>query len=115
MFEELESRPCSQEELLGESPESNFYESNPNSVSDIVRYGPKMRCPVKQKELALWGNYDTTEAQNIMIVFEKCDPDLSPVPCKNETEINEWLVFKYFVVMTNQKKFVSHRFDEAKI
>lgn len=44
------------------------------------------------------GDYDTDEAKNLMVIFEKCDiktdsgtkPD-SDIICKSDAEINEWL------------------------
>ena len=57
--------------------------------------------------MRLFGNYDTGVANNLMIVFEKCDPQKNDF-CKSEEEIYEWLSFKYFVVIENSKRFIPH-------
>lgn len=44
-----------------------------------------MRCIIDENDVYMYGNYDTVAARNIMVVFEKCDPEKSKVPCKNET------------------------------
>ena len=74
-----------------------------------------MRCLVDPKNITIFGNYDSQDAQNFMVVFEKCDPLKSTIPCKTEAEINEWLLMKYFMIFSNEKKFISHKFDEDKI
>ena len=58
--------------------------------------------------MQLWGNYDTNLASNFMVVFEKCDAKkLSPgLKCKSEAEIEQWMQFKYIVVMENEAKFI---------
>lgn len=50
-----------------------------------------------------------------MIVFEKCDNKTSTVPCKSDDEINEWLFEKYILTLTNQKKFVQHKFEDERL
>mmetsp|Transcript_24759 Transcript_24759/g.30943 ORF Transcript_24759/g.30943 Transcript_24759/m.30943 type:complete len:115 (-) Transcript_24759:745-1089(-) len=50
-----------------------------------------------------------------MLVFEKCDPSWSPVPCKSEAEIADWMLYKYFVMLSNRKKFSQHKFGEARM
>ena len=63
----------------------------------------------------MYGNYDSSRTSNLVIVFEKCDPRTSSVPCKSEEEIEDWMYFKYLVVFSNQKKFQSHKFSDDKI
>ena len=48
-----------------------------------------------------------------MLVFEKCDPEKRR--CKSEQEIDEWLEFKYIMVIENTKTFIPHLFDEKSI
>ena len=74
-----------------------------------------MRCVVDKQDLVMWGNYDSAEARNIMIVFETCDPETSSITCKSNSEIKEWLLNKYFLILSNEKKFVTHKFDSEKI
>ena len=69
-----------------------------------------MRC-LDQESIQLFGNYDTGIANNLMIVFEKCDP-ASKDYCKSEQEIYNWLSFKYFLLIENQKRFIPHQFSQ---
>ena len=61
--------------------------------------------------MELWGNYDSPDVRNIMIVFEKCNNETSEVRCKSEDEISQWMQQKYILVYLNQRKFVQHKFD----
>ena len=72
-----------EEELLGNTEDTSFYKAARSSISDIVMYGPKMKCPVNRDQMELWGHYDTTETNNIMVVFEKCDNSTSTIQCKS--------------------------------
>ena len=76
-----------------------------------------MRCIKNLDELKIWGDYDTNKASNLMVVFEKCDITKRPPgqKCKSETEIEEWMAFKYIVTLENEKKFISHKFDSNRI
>ena len=70
-----------------------------------------MKC--MDSDLPLYGHYDSNEAANLMLVFEKCDSEKRR--CKSEKEIDEWLEFKYFIVHENTKNFVPHLFGEERI
>ena len=43
-----------------------------------------MICPIDVDEMYGSGNYDTTEAENLMVVFEKCNPDKVSYTCADE-------------------------------
>ena len=49
-----------------------------------------------------------------MVVFEKCDSETG-IKCKSESDIAEWMVDKYLIILTNQKKFISHKFEEDRL
>ena len=74
-----------------------------------------MKCLKNPSDLVLWGNYDLPSAANLVLTFEKCDPQKSEVECKSDEEITEWLEFKYLVGIWNSKNFVQHRFDDDRI
>ena len=77
-----------------------------------------MNCLDEKDDLKLWGNYDTSSARNLMIVFEKCDNatmSSSQEPCKSEEIIAEWMKFKYIFVYMNEFKFVPHKFEDDRI
>ena len=89
-----------------ETPTSNFFELAEITKEDSQLYGPKMLCASDPADLSIYGNYDSEKASNLMIVFEKCDASWSSVPCKSETEIENWMLEKYIIVMSNSKKFI---------
>ena len=89
LFTELETKTCPLEYFLIDNfdVKTPFFEFPSYSENDVKIYGPKMRCLTKPEQLSLWGNFDTSYASNLMIVFEKCSNSTSSVPCKTEKEI----------------------------
>ena len=73
-----------------------------------------MKCIDKEASIEIFGSYKTDKSSNLMIVFEKCDPALRST-CKDETEIQEWLLFKYIVTLENERKFHQTSFGEETI
>ena len=67
-----------------------------------------MRCLDKSQNLELWGNYNTGQAQNLKIVFEKCDIAKRPkgAKCKTEDEISAWMEGKYIALIFNEARFI---------
>ena len=80
--------------------------------STLRNHGHKLKCVSEPEKLAVWGDYDSTEAQNIGIGFFKCDNATSTVTCKSEAEIKNWMKDKFLIILTNLNEFVSYRFDE---
>jgi hypothetical protein len=35
--------------------------------------------------------------------------------CKSEEEIADWMIYKYIITLTNEAKFIQHKFGEEKI
>ena len=114
-FEEVVLRPCQESDfdLGGGAPNSLFYDTNPSSMQDLVNHWRKLKCIQDPQQLTLFGNYDTEQAANLMIVFELCNPKLRK--CKTEDQIREWLQRKYIVTLQNNKRFVQHEFDDKRI
>ena len=71
-----------------------------------------MKC-ITDDLTQIYGNYDSYSAENLMVVFELCDPDKTT--CKSEQKIKEWIKSKYIVTLTNQRDFISHEFKEKRI
>ena len=71
-----------------------------------------MKC-ITDDSTQIYGNYDTYTAQNLMVVFELCDPNKTL--CKREEEIKAWIESKYILTLTNQKSFISHEFEDKRI
>ena len=69
-----------------------------------------MTCIEDDEAFNMYGHYDAGLARNLMIVFEKCNPDLRT--CKKEKEIREWLNFKYIVTVQNRNDFIQYEFGD---
>ena len=52
-----------------------------------------------------------------MVVFEKCDITKRPAgsKCKSEPEIEAWMEFNYILMLTNEARFIQHKFGENRI
>ena len=64
-------------------------------------------------DISQYGHYDSIKTANLMLVFEKCDSDKRA--CKSENQIDDWLEFKYIMVIENTKSLIPHLFDEDSI
>lgn len=67
----------------------------------------KLKCIEDPYEI--WGDYNSDKTANVQAVFVKCNPEKRL--CKKEEEINEWLKFKYLIVLHNQQNFL-HSIDD---
>ena len=104
-FTEIKTRPCKDSDLndLDNSNSlSNFYPINKYSELNQQFYGLKLKC-IDNEELSVYGNYDSGAAQNLMVVFERCDP--AKRVCKSETEFQNWLSYKFLITLENTKVF----------
>ena len=116
-FTEIETRPCTRADFNyeprpgeeGNSENPMFYRTT-NTANDLRMYGLSMKCVKDPKDMAVWGNYNTGNAGNFQVVFEKCDPSKDPVPCASEEAIDDWMASRYFVTLENQRKFIQHKF-----
>ena len=101
-FEEIPTVPCRDTDYFGPSGEGDLEDAPFLPVKHEMKvfhktYGPKLLCPKDLNDIEIKGNYDTSVASNLMIVFEKCDPVLrakSGLKCKTEEQMEEWLLFK---------------------
>ena len=122
-FIELENKVCQPEDFnfgntTDEANVSPFYPVKETSESDLKSFGPrKMRCIKNLSELKVCGNYDTSKASNLMIVFEKFDvlKGLPGEKCESEADIQTWMSSRYIVTLENEKKFISHEFAGSRI
>ena len=57
-------------------------------------------CVEKLEELSIYGDFTSPQANNLMIVFEKCNPTLEN-KCKSKEEIDAALEETYIVVVEN--------------
>ena len=72
-----------------------------------------LKC-ITDDKTKIKGNYNTHIAQNLMVVFEKCDIKTQKA-CKSEEEISEWMQNKYILTLTNIKSFIQYEFFEDSI
>ena len=109
-FLELESHFCKEKDLpdtQGSNKESNFYNLSENSEPNLLEYGPRFKCLTNpERDLKMFGNYDTSIAANLMVVFDKCNNKTSSVPCKSKEEIDEFMKFKYMIALWNSRNFI---------
>ena len=113
-FHEIGSHYCDSAEfndVLGKNANSNFYPIAPSYEGDVIRYGHRLKClDDPEHDLRLWGNYNTNSTANLVVALVKCDNNTASVTCKSEEEINEWLTFKYFTTIWNNKQFKHDKF-----
>ena len=83
----------------------------------MATYSQKMKCfdNGDAGDTDIYGSYNTDKASNLMIVFEKCNKNKENQTCKPDNVIDEWLEFKYLVVLENEKLFVQDSFNEDSI
>ena len=103
-FTEIPTRPCTQEDFAEDS--SLFYKLKESSKEELDINWRKLKCIDKDTELMMFGNYRSQAANNIMVVFEKCDATVPGATCKSETDIKKWLEFKYIITVDNIKRFI---------
>ena len=84
---------------------------------DLENHWEDLICPIDVNDWYGSGTFDEAKAQNFMVVFEKCDQaketaGRTGIKCLSEQEINEWLVYKYIMTLTNEVQFKEHNFEE---
>ena len=84
-------------------------------------YGKSMRCIKNLEDQDIWGNYNTGNAGNIGVVFEKCDSEKNAknietagIVCASEDAIADWARGRYIIMLENENEFISHRFDDER-
>ena len=55
------------------------------------------------EHISISGLINMGKGQNLMVAFEKCDKRTSK--CKSDSEIEDWLEFRYMIVLENNKAF----------
>ena len=57
-----------------------------------------------------------------MIVWERCDPEKNKlseatkdIVCANDEDYKEWAKQRYLLTIENQKRFIQHKFGEARL
>ena len=118
---ELESRRCDLgkdfNDIEGSNAESEFFKASSSSYKDLQTYASRLRCLTSpEKQLEIWGNYDTTKTSNLLTVFDRCNPnDNTGVVCQSDEKIEEWLKGKYFLTIMNNKQFSHENFDNNRV
>ena len=121
---ELESRFCEESDLEGidgnieqeQQGGTKFYPISPLAESQFNQYRRRFKCLVNpERDLSLFGNYNTEVAKNLMVVFDKCNNATSTITCKSPEEINKFLEFKYLLALFNTNQFVQDEFGTARV
>ena len=76
-FEEVKTKPCTVNDfndIEGNNKQSKFYPSTIKHEPMLLKYANKLKC--MEEEVSVNGNYDTGIFTSLMIVFEKCDPEV---------------------------------------
>ena len=84
-FKKLKTRPCTLADFKGEagaSEDAPFFPMHFKSKS-FKSYVPKMKCV--DEDFQVYGDFNTNIAQNFMVVFESCDPEMRT--CADDTTI----------------------------
>ena len=76
-----------------------------------------MICVKDESEIYTSGNFQSIKAQQLQVVFERCDPEKHKDPefCQSEEKIDDFLIFKYIVTLTNEKYFIEFKFGDERI
>ena len=107
-FKKLKNHPCPTDEFSFRSDkvkrDTSFYPIHEKSES-LRDYLPKMKCI--DEDYSLYGDFSTNIASNLMIVFEKCDPENSKkLTCADDSVITEWMGFKYILAVENEENYL---------
>lgn len=70
-----------------------------------------MKCITKPVELR--GNWESDEAQALVISFEKCDPKVRST-CKSDLEIREWMKQSSIYIVYNKVRFEVTKFGSER-
>ena len=106
-FTELPTVPCKDITSFGKNGEEEkqlFNPLSPDSIDQFNIYGPKLLCLKNTDDLRIKGNYDSSQGAQLMVIFEKCNPQARAkkgLRCKTDAEIDQWLEFKYLFVIEN--------------
>ena len=57
------------------------------------------------EDIHITGSYETDIGGTLMVVFERCDPANPKAKCRSESEIDDWLMYRWIVVLENRREF----------
>ena len=103
-FKELIIRPCTEDDLgLGESTENSKFDTPHRNSDGFIRYyWKKLHCV--DANIDINGSYSSSVASHLQIHLEKCD-STKRATCKSDEEIQEWMIRKFMITVTNRKRF----------
>ena len=97
-YTDLESHPCSEEELGFENgDETIFMPITESSIPTVSIKRKTFKC-INKEDSYIFGNYDSNAARLMRIKLTKC---VDKPYCKPENEIIEFLRTKYFIFLSN--------------
>ena len=104
-FNELRDRKCTEDDMndaLNSNPESGFYALDKDADHYMKLFGINLfHCLVDDNDVKMHGDFDSAQAANLMISFEKCDYKNTPDQCESKEFIENWVQGRYLSIMTN--------------
>ena len=90
------------------SSDTTIFPPNKNIAGSLKTWKNRFKC-MDDKNISLWGDYNTEKAQNLMVMFEMCE---GRADCKSEEEIRDWLKQKFIVLLYNTVSFDPSGYDQ---
>lgn len=108
----LVTHPCSDQELgLELGGDSKVYPIAEGSKNEVTTWKKKFKC-IDEKDMVIWGDYNSPKAQQLSVKFKMCEGD----GCEDEEVIKKWLAGKFIILLSNVIKFNPNGFHgESKI
>ena len=98
----LNNHICTDEELgFVRGPRTRIFPIFDRSIAEVQTYAKKFKC-VDEKDLVIWGDYNSAMAMQLAVKFKMCE---GHDYCKTRDEIRDWLSGKYIVLLYNQVRF----------
>ena len=105
----IKKHTCSREELGldGDPDKAVFLPIYEDSRDEVDFYSKKFEC-VDKEDLILYGDYSSYKASQFNVQFIKCHdrPD-----CKSQEEITAFIRNKFLLILYNQVRFDSTRYE----
>ena len=67
------------------------------------------------EDIQITGSYETDTGGTLMVVFERCDQSDPEAKCRSESEIDDWLMYRWIVVLENRREFQQREFDDKSV
>ena len=110
-FEEIATRYCDEDDFMKEGEEEEtdaIFFPTKNTIADLEKFKDEFLCIKDSKDMYAHGNYETSSATAIMIVWERCDPEKNSqsiatkdIQCVDELTYRTWADERYILAFEN--------------